>query len=492
MPYKIMFRFKHSIIALVFICAFLLFPLLFLAGCGSGTPQPVNNNNNNNVSGNTGNGFLLISDIHFNPYYDPALVPELMKTDASQWEPIFAKSAVKGFGAPGKDETNYPLLVSTLQNMARTADKPDFIIFTGDFLAHQFDTRLKSGTKPDEDYSSFVKKTISFLALVFSKYLPGQRVYFCLGNNDCDTGDYQIVPGGSFLKDTAPIFAANFIKDADNQKSFNQTYPSGGYYAVTPLNSPNTSVISLNTSYFSVKYAVKTDEDPGNKELDWFENQLKDAKKHGKKVWLLMHIPPGANVFSTVSKKEYVPMWQTHYNDRFIQLLKDNAAVITGSFAGHTHMDDFRVLVQAPEPTKEKQAQLQPQALSFIRICPAISPQFGNNPGYQQFSYDRRSFSLIDFDTYWLNLEVADPLTAIWQKEYRFSTAFGQNAINANSMLTVYNGLKTDPTWRGLYTNYYNVGNLSQPVITDANFKAYHSGIGNWTETDFSACSGIQ
>jgi hypothetical protein len=451
----------------------------------------MNNNNNNNTNDSAANGFLQVSDIHFNPYYDPSLVPQLIKADASQWEPVFIKSTVKGFGVPGKDETNYPLLVSALQSMAQTAEKTDFVIFSGDFLAHNFDTQFLTDVQSGENYSGFVKKTISFLALMFSKYLPGQRVYFCLGDSDNDAGEYQTAPGGTFLHDTATIFATNFIKDTENQKSFNQTYPAGGYYTITPPNSPNTSIISLNTNFFSVQYnAVKADDDPGKKELDWFADQLKDAKKHGRKVWLLLHIPPGVNVSGTVSKNQYVPMWKTQYNDRFVQLIKENAALITGSFAGHTHMDDFRVLFQLPAPERtptRTPAQAPAQALSFIRICPALSPQFGNNPGYQQFRYDRKGFSLIDYDTYWLNLGVTDPATAVWQKEYRFSVAYGQNEITANSFLAVYNALDTNPTWRGLYTNYYNVGNLSLPVITDANFKAYRCGIGNWTEDGFTA-----
>lgn len=200
------FRLKCSIVAPVLICAGVLLPLLFLTGCGSGSPKPISNNNSNNTTGTAaGNSFLQISDIHFNPFYDPDLALQLIKTDASQWEPLFIKSTVKGFGKTGKDETNYPLLVSTLQSMAKTGEKSDFVIFTGDFLAHDLDTQFKTYAKAEDEYSSFVKKTISFLALMLSKYLPGLRVYFCLGNTDSDTGDYQIVPEGTFLKNNAPF-----------------------------------------------------------------------------------------------------------------------------------------------------------------------------------------------------------------------------------------------------------------------------------------------
>jgi sphingomyelin phosphodiesterase acid-like 3 len=462
---------KRSKLTMILTC-FLGILLLLPMGCGQ-----------SKKTSNVTRSFSQVSDIHFNPYYDPGLVTQLIQADANQWETIFFTSAVTGFGVPGQDETNYSLLLSSLQNMSKTANKPDFIIFSGDFLAHNFDTQFKTYAKPGDNYGDFVDKTITFVTLMFNKYLPGMRVYFCLGNNDSDTGDYEIVPDGEFLHDTAPVLSANFIRDPENQKSFTQTYPVGGYYTISPPGVPKTHIISLNSNFFSVKYVIKTGSDPGAQELDWLESQLNDARQHNDKVWLVLHIPPGANVFSTISKNQYNPMWQQQYNDRFIQILTANAAVITGGFAGHTHMDDFRVLFQSQTP---------PQAVSFIRICPAVSPQFDNNPGYQQFTYNRQGFSLIDYDTYWLNLEISNPTAAVWQKEYRFSSAYGQKAITTVSLLAVYNDLGTTPAFRSLYMNYYNVGNPSLPVMTDANFNAYRCGIGNWTQTDFTACSGIQ
>lgn len=418
--------------------------------------------------------FTQITDIHFNPYYDPNLVPRLIHAGANQWESIFDTSAVKGFGVPGQDETSYTLFISALQSIAKNSVKPDFIIYTGDFLAHNFDNRFQTYAKPGDQYSDFVVKTITFMTLMFNKYLPEVRVYFCLGNNDSDTGDYQIAPDGAFLHHTAPVLAANFIKDPKNQKTFNQTYPSGGYYNVAPLS--HAHIISLNTDFFSTDYKVPSGYDPGTRELDWLERQLADARNHQDKVWLVMHIPPGANVSGAISKKQFVPMWQTLYNDRFIRILKANAAVIAAGFAGHTHMDDFRVLFQFQSPS----------AVSFINICPAVSPQFNNNPGYQQFYYEPQAFSLTDYTTYWLNLEGTAPAAAQWHEEYTFSNVYGLKEITAASLLKVYHLLDTNGALQDQYINHYNVSNPSLPVMTGDNFTAYWCGIGNWIESDFN------
>jgi hypothetical protein len=417
-----------------------------------------------------------ISDIHFNPFYDTTLVPQLIAAEVNRWESIFETSKIKGFGTVSKNETNYILLVSSLKDMAGTSNKPDFIIFTGDFLAHEFPGKFKNHAPEGSDYDTFVEKTIEFVVLMFEKYFPETPVYISLGNNDCYAGDYQIIPGGKFLKNTTPVLAEKFLENPGNRGSFAETYPVGGYFTVAPRGTENTLIISINSNFFSPKHNNTVNYDPGKRELDWFEKQLVFARQKKQKAWLLLHIPPGTNVYTTVHKSQYTSMWKPEYNDRFISLVKTYAPVIMAGFCGHTHMDDFRALVDSRVS----------QAISFLRIAPAISPQFGNNPGYLQMSYDRRGFSLKNYALYYLNLEITHPN---WTKEYAFNDVYGQTAITAATMLAVYHAIKTDPAVRENYMNYYNVSDRPHPSLTDTNWKAYWCGIGNWTQRTFESCN---
>jgi len=417
-----------------------------------------------------------ISDIHFNPFYDTTLLPQLIAAKVNQWESIFQTSEIKDFGAVNKNETNYTLLVSSLKDMAKTSKKPDFIIFTGDFIAHEFPDKFKQHAPEGSDYDTFVEKTIEFVVLMFEKYFPDTPVYISLGNNDCYAGDYQIIPEGKFLKKTTPIFLFKFLENPENRSSFSATYLVGGYFTVAPRGTENTLIISLNSIFFSPKHKNTATYDPGKRQLDWFEKQLVFAQQKKQKAWLLLHIPPGTNVYTSVHKNQYTPMWKPGYNDRFISLVKTYAPVITAAFCGHTHMDDFRVLVD-PQTS---------QAISFVRIAPAVSPQFGNNPGYLQMCYDRQAFSLKNYVLYYLNLEITDPT---WAKEYAFNDVYGQTSITAATMLTVYQAMKTDPAVRKSYMDYYNVSDRPHPSLTEANWKAYWCGIGNWTQTTFESCN---
>jgi hypothetical protein len=47
--------------------------------------------------------FLIISDIHFDPFADPAIVEELVAADLDAWRGIFERSQKKGFAQYGSD-----------------------------------------------------------------------------------------------------------------------------------------------------------------------------------------------------------------------------------------------------------------------------------------------------------------------------------------------------------------------------------------------------
>ena len=77
---------------------------------------------------------LLISDIHFDPLADPAIIPHLVAAPVEQWSSIFEKSRQKSLSAYGAD-TNYRLLSSTLAAPAAQVTF-DYVMFTGDALRY--------------------------------------------------------------------------------------------------------------------------------------------------------------------------------------------------------------------------------------------------------------------------------------------------------------------------------------------------------------------
>ena len=87
--------------------------------------------------------FLMLSDIHFDPYADPAIMEAAWGRSRWRRARLLLPAAFSKFGS----DTNYPLLKSTLDNVAATAAENhfhyDYVIVTGDFLAHNFDARYR-------------------------------------------------------------------------------------------------------------------------------------------------------------------------------------------------------------------------------------------------------------------------------------------------------------------------------------------------------------
>jgi sphingomyelin phosphodiesterase acid-like 3 len=108
--------------------------------------------------------FLLISDIHFDPFADPAIVGELVAADVHAWRGIFEGSRATKFAPYGSD-SNYPLMRSALEAARRLLPRPDFVLYAGDYLAHEFEAKFDAaaGGGP-EAYRRFVIKTMTFVS----------------------------------------------------------------------------------------------------------------------------------------------------------------------------------------------------------------------------------------------------------------------------------------------------------------------------------------
>ncbi len=121
--------------------------------------------------------FLWISDIHFNPMADPALVNELAAAEPSQWEAILERTTPIAFSQYGSD-TNWWLLKSAMKQLPATLRHPTLVMVTGDFLAHNFPATYQNATHDTdaERYRAFVLKTAKFLALELKRNFPGTKI----------------------------------------------------------------------------------------------------------------------------------------------------------------------------------------------------------------------------------------------------------------------------------------------------------------------------
>ncbi|HTC21344.1 MAG TPA: metallophosphoesterase [bacterium] len=434
--------------------------------------------------------FLMMSDLHFDPFADSKLVPALIQHPVEDWEGILNSSQSPAFAPYGKD-SNWPLLLSALRE-AQSLSPYDYAVFTGDYLVHESRKLFEPfGGKDEKAYEDFVLKTEVFTAQEVQKNLPGLPVYFCLGNNDSECGDYMIATRSDFLSQ----LSRNWGVLADHPEAA-ESFSQMGNYALPHPTVPGMELVVLNDVYWSSRFSADSchleSGDQGKAAMDWLKGRLKDAKAKNLKVQLVMHIPPAADAFGTFTKigkgdSRAVAaqlFWATDDEEKFLDLVKAYPGVLVSGFAGHTHMDDFRVLSEG-----------EGNAPFFIHICPAVSPIRGNNPGFQIALYDRGTGAIQDMATYDLtNLpDAKSAALARWQLEYAFDKDYGLKGYDGNALLALADQIQKSDSARQKFSLYYR-GSMRNPeegkFIPDDAWKTLNLLHTQWTLEGLAAALG--
>lgn len=409
---------------------------------------------------------LLISDIHLDPLADTAIVKQLISAPLDRWAAILQSSQqpLSSYGA----DSNYSLFSSALK-AAAAQGRFDYVIFTGDALRHDFQKAFLAAGGTASQYPVFAAKTEVFVTGELQRKF-GVPVLVALGNNDSDCGDYAIPANSPFLAALAPHLPV-LVKSAEART----TFELGGFFSVPNPVVANHDFIVLNSVFWSTSYSSCTPNqgDPGGAELDWLSWKLYSARILHHTVTLVMHIPPGMNAYSssqTGKCNNAVPMWQDQYSTRFLALMQTYSDIVQFVFAGHTHMDDFHVS-GGDKPWLP------------IRITPAISPLFKNNPGFSVLSYDLKTAMPTDLKTFFIPLSSS---TAQWVEEYQFSVAYTGSAFDASGIAKVVQGIRTGGPALGVYEKYY-AGSTPSP-ITSSNWPFYSCAQSQFTEADYGNC----
>ncbi len=434
----------------------------------------------------TGNAdtFLLFSDVHFDPFADPSLVPALAAADVSAWKGILASSSRTGYAAYGSD-SNYALFESALDDMAARAGDVSVILYPGDILGHDFpaDYAALTGDTSQAGLDAFAQKTVQFFVSEVDSRFPKATVLVADGNCDTDNllGSIGARPGDAYLVNSAPVIAQAFFNNDADRAAFATSYAMGGYYAVEPDGPTGLKYVVLNDNLWITQY---DDPGPGLVELAWFASELAESAGNFQKVWVVAHIPVGADDTMVVDgagqtgQYTYSGMLDDGFNNAFVSLELAYSGTIAATFTGHTHNDDFRLLL----------ADDGSGAASLMRIAPSISPVFGNNPGYQVYTYDTGTSALLDETTYTLDLQSATPT---WGKEYTYSETYGHSLATPGEWLAVYGEILADPVSQAAYLDNLYQGATAESPITAANAMVFTLAPGLVTPGAFNAVTAL-
>ena len=428
---------------------------------------------------------VVFSDVHFNPFYDPTLCTQLLAANASDWEGIFQSSLVTTPATWGTD-TNYPSLVLALSGIKQNLGTSTVVIFTGDLLGHNISTLLNQdcGTQNAATLQAFSDKIVAFVTGQIRASVGTLPVMFVVGNSDSYTG---LGPDSTFLSDNAELYYTNMLNSTVDHQTFLNSFNGGGYYSAEPAGK-NLMVIGLNTNPFAVlpPQVPINNESAVAAELAWLDTTLSIAQASGKKVWLLMHIPPGADTVTSAANYSAngslttatAPMmWMPAYQENFLTILAKYPGLITLTLAAHTHRDEFRIM----------------SSTDALDITPSISPCFGNNPAFKVFTFNQITFTPTDYRS--LNYDLAT-LPAGFNSYYTFSEAYSMQGSLDAFFAKLYPALVAKPATQALYSVQYNSGNNSiNPAtsaswnpVTVADWPVFACGAGVVSQTDFIAC----
>ena len=468
----------------------LLITIGLSCGCGS-SPRT------NNAATATTFPAVVFSDIHFNPLDTPTQCQALAAADVTSWARMLQASSTTL--PKWHEDTNYRLLVLALENIKNNLGKSPVAIFAGDLLVHEISTLyyqncagLTSQQTPSAqdvaNMQAFANKTAIFVMQQVRASLGNIPVMFVVGNNDSYTG---VGPDHIFLASTVEPYYTNFVNGtpADYPEFFN-SFTAGGYYSAEPLGA-NLKVISLNTNLFAVPPPIPglpSNDGSAYAQLAWLDTTLASARDAGQQVWLLMHVPPGADTCTTagnfgsgasLTTTTAVMMWVPAYQESFLQILAKYPGVVTFTLAAHTHRDEFRVL----------------SSEQVLEIPPSISPFFGNDPAFKIFTFTQETFTPTDYQS--LNYDLATA-PAQFNSYYTFSSAYAMAGPLNASLEQLYPELHTNSSKQALYMGQYNSGNNGQyssggnstnwNPISDTNWPVFACGVGNVAQADFIDC----
>lgn len=444
---------------------------------------------------------LMVSDIHFEPFWDPGKTPELAAAPIARWDAILASAPSPDRGerfaalqqrcrARGVD-TSYSLLASSLRAMREHAADARFITLSGDLMSHDFSCKYAAvfPHAAPGDYRAFAAKTVEYVLAELRGAFPGVPLYPALGNNDSGCEDYRLDAHGAFLSSLAPSMTADV--PAAQRGTAMRDFAAGGYYSVS-LPSPvgSARLLVMDDLFMAARYATcrgNPDPGPAAAQIAWLRGQLVLARRGHEKIWFLSHIPPGIDPYTTVARMRNpcgsAPAMFLS-SGALPDTLADFGDVIKLAIFAHTHMDEIRLL----EPAHAS-AQSSTRPGVAVKMVPSISPVDGNNPSFIVARVDPSSAILADYAVIAASNKTG--LDTTWTKEYDFDQTYGQTAFSARPVASLIAGFASDPAAQTessqAYLRNYFVRDLS--LVLKAFWPQYVCALQNDSAAGYSVCS---
>ena len=431
---------------------------------------------------------IMLSDLHFDPLHDPAKAERLATSPVEGWDAILQEpdSALQAerFAALQVEchargvDTDHTLLTASLSAAKSQSSGAAFVTVTGDLLVHGFDCRYDKLLKDNAGYAAFAEKTAVYVMRSVEAAFPGVPVYIAAGNNDSACGDYRMDSPDKYLEATSGAEMAG-LRDAAEAKRSAAEYGKDGDFAVMVPGLKKTRLLVLDDIYLAANYTDcggQQSKAAAETELAWLDRELSEVKARGEQAWVIGHIPPGVNVYSTLAKGGDVcagaKVRLLLSSDALAETLVKHADVVRLAVFAHTHFDEVRLLGgKVP-----------------MKLVASVSPVNGNRPAFTVAMVDPRTATLADYSVWEASNTTGVGTT--WAREYGYRETYGEMDFSGASVANLVGQLQADqggtkPVSR-TYENYFAPG--MAPVLGLV-WPKYACALSNTTEETYKTCA---
>jgi sphingomyelin phosphodiesterase acid-like 3 len=375
--------------------------------------------------------------------------PWLFVTDIHLKAPSTPRRTPSTFG----DDTDDALFESAIREMQRVAPHPPVVVVTGDLLAHHIAERDAT-------------PTAVLIARRLNRAFPQAQFVLALGNNDSACGDYGLAPDAAFLREVGAAWAP-LVNRRGAAPEFGRTFVHDGFYTAS-LPIRGLRAIVVDNVFWSPRYRAQCGA-AGNVVTDSFAELETALQQNRGPVWVLFHIPPGVDTFSSAQlarRAAIVPFLAPALRDRFVAALTRAAGHVALAVAGHTHKFAYRIVAAAgPHPVP-------------MLLVPAVSPIFGNAPAFLTANVTSAG-TLRDIDEHAY-------LNGVWSSPGGLRS-LGVDAFTGVQLIALQARLAREPQLRATFERLYGGGVSSE--INDRNWPFYWCAATAFATAPFRACT---
>lgn len=289
------------------------------------------------------------------------------------------------------EDTGEELFDDTIAELRRADPNAPVIIVAGDTAAHSM-------------RSNRVTPTIVEAARRLRAAFPKAQFVLALGNNDSTCGDYQTQRNGRFLHDVGAAWRPLISRASPD---FDTAFRDSGSYAVN-LPGSVTAVV-LDDVPFAFRYRDACGGDGANfvgRALSVVRRDARAAAARGRKVWVVTHLPPGVDAYSSTHLTRQlvtIPFLRKDAQDAFLGVLRDPENHVSVLLAGHSHKFAFRDAAGVPALLAPSVSPVMRNAPSFLLMNVGAAGEIGaivqyarGDDGWQRLD-DTRSLGMRSF-----------------------------------------------------------------------------------------------